>query len=142
MCRTRWERCLKLFSHTAHLYGRSELCVRWWCARCEDWLKLLSHVSHLYGFSPVCTRSWRVSSDKCRKDLWHTEHLYGLSGAEASNVGGDEALIAAPPPDVSPVEGCWGLAADEVGVAFPEPGLYVFSQMEHFIGLFPLPCEL
>uniref|UniRef100_A0A3P9A7Q7 ShKT domain-containing protein n=1 Tax=Esox lucius TaxID=8010 RepID=A0A3P9A7Q7_ESOLU len=47
MCRTRCERCLKHFSQTAHLYGRSELCVRWWWARWEDWLKLLSQVSHL-----------------------------------------------------------------------------------------------
>ena len=84
---------MKLFSHTAHLKGRSLLCVRWWWARCDDWLKALSHVSHLKGFSPVCTRSWRVSSDRCLKPFWQTEHLYGLSRAEG-NGRMDELLLA------------------------------------------------
>uniref|UniRef100_A0A8C6PD26 Uncharacterized protein n=1 Tax=Nothobranchius furzeri TaxID=105023 RepID=A0A8C6PD26_NOTFU len=81
-CAALWERCLKLFSHTAHLNGRSLLCVRWWCCRWDDWLKALSHVSHLKGFSPVCL-----------KPFWHTEHLYGRSRAEGKGKM-DKLLLA------------------------------------------------
>ena len=79
LCVDKWDECLKVFSQTLHLYGRSFVWTLWWAKSPDDWLKDFSQFWHWYRRSFLWDFLWLDKWDECLKVLSQESHLYGLA---------------------------------------------------------------
>ena len=82
VCALRVATCVKVRSHSLHMYWSSSLCIFWWClVRLFECMKVFSQLSQGNGLSPVCVLRCIFKLLSSRHDLPQTWQEKGFSPA-------------------------------------------------------------